>query len=420
MNDSRYAATARQTKCQHHLASGTETFTSRWSHTQDGPEYGGPDTRLSWRTVSATARSTRTLGVALVAALATALLPSAASASTVWLCRPGLAADPCTPKLTASVLSPTGSVRGIEHTSIPARPPIDCFYVYPTVSQQPTPAANLHIDPQERAIALFQASRFSTVCRVFAPMYRQLTLMEIGKLGSSATELLATAYGDVLAAWHEYLSRYNHGRGVVLIGHSQGSIVLTRLAREQIDSKPAIRRRLVSAILPGGNVLVPRGSDVGGTFHKIRACRSARQTGCIVAYSTFDATPPAGSFYGRSYDPRMQVLCTNPAALGGGSGLLRSYVPTEHFPGAIGSEVSMLLGPQPPVRTPWISYPDAYRAHCSTAAGASVLAIHPVGGARLLRATPDATWGLHLADVNIALGNLVNVVRSQTAAYLRH
>ncbi len=55
-------------------------------------------------------------------------------------------------------------------------PPIDCFYVYPTVSGQPGPNADLTIDPEETAVAETQASRFSQVCRVYAPMYPQLTV----------------------------------------------------------------------------------------------------------------------------------------------------------------------------------------------------------------------------------------------------
>ena len=32
--------------------------------------------------------------------------------------------------------------------------------------------------------------------------------------------------------------------------------------------------------------------------------------------------------------------------------------------------------------------------------------------------SPDATWGEHLADANIALGNLLKLVGSESAAYL--
>ena len=52
--------------------------------------------------------------------------------------------------------------------------------MYPTVSDQKTGNANLHIDPEERSIALYQAARYSQYCKVYAPMYRQVTLAGIG------------------------------------------------------------------------------------------------------------------------------------------------------------------------------------------------------------------------------------------------
>ncbi len=74
------------------------------------------------------------------------------------------------------------------------------------------------------------------------------------------------------------------------MGHSQGTFVLRRMVREEVDPKPKVRRKLVSAILLGGNVTVRKGRDVGGDFKHIRACRSKRQLGCVIAFSAFNAT----------------------------------------------------------------------------------------------------------------------------------
>jgi len=101
------------------------------------------------------------LVVVLVAGLATAHSP-AASARTVWLCRPGLAHDPCTPGLATTVFSPTGKRLRVEHPQAVRNPAIDCFYVYPTVSDQKTTLANFHVDPVERSIALYQVARYSS------------------------------------------------------------------------------------------------------------------------------------------------------------------------------------------------------------------------------------------------------------------
>jgi len=356
-------------------------------------------------------------GVGVASATSTPVTSSAPPPATVWLCRPGQADDPCTPSLATTRTTPSGRVLGVSTPVAPARPPIDCFYVYPTVSDQKTPNADLTVDPTERSIALYQAARFSSVCRVYAPMYRQLTLTTIGGAVTAAES--AIAYADVKAAWLSYLHHDNHGRGVVLIGHSQGSFLLRQLIATQIDPDPSVRHLLVSAVLPGGNVLVKTGSDVGGDFHHIPACRSASEVGCVIAYSTFDAVPPAGSLFGRTTATDRSVLCTNPAALAGGSGELDPILPTQPFaPGSTIADGIDLLGySTPAVGTPWVSVPGAYTARCSSANGANVLEITPLHGAPLIHYSPTPGWGLHLVDVNLALGNLITVVQREAAAY---
>ena len=366
----------------------------------------------------------------LAAALAVCLTGSAgtAAAKTVWLCKPGKKDNPCTPGLKTTYFSPSGKKLrvGTPKADRPAK--IDCFYVYPTVSDQPTPFATRAIDPEIRSIALYQAARYSQHCRVFAPVYRQLTVAAI--MGTVTAADVRTAYRDVLAAWRDYLAHDNHGRGVILIGHSQGTGHLTQLVRTQIDRRPAVRRRLVSAILLGGNVTVRRGRDAGGSFRNIRACRSKTQLGCVVAFSTYNETPPAGALFGRGGGRfasfigqrdgrRYRVLCTNPAALGGGSAKLDGILPNEPFaPGTlIAAGISLLELPLPQAATTFTEAPGAFSGHCSTAGGASVLRVTSSPGTPTPKASPDATWGLHLVDANIALGNLVDLVETQTARF---
>jgi len=353
-------------------------------------------------------------------------VPLAASAvqdTTVWLCKPGLADDPCTPGLDTTLTSPDGAFLGVEHVVADPAPAADCFYVYPTVSDDQTANSDLSIDPEEKSIALYQAARYSQVCRVFAPMYRQVTLTQLLKGTDTITHKMSEiAYHDVVRAWRTYLQLYNQGRGVVLIGHSQGSFVLRRLITHLIDKHPAIRKRLVSAILLGGNVLVEKGTTSGGDFRHIAACTSATDVGCVMAFSTFDGPVLPDALFGRASDAaRFDVLCTNPAALGGGAAPLDTIFPTAPFaPGTIIGIATTLVGvqlPLSPPTTPWFEVRGGYTGQCSSADDAHVLQIAPVDGAPVLKAVPDATWGLHLVDANIALGNLVSVVGSQIAAY---
>jgi Protein of unknown function (DUF3089) len=343
--------------------------------------------------------------------------PTTVPSNTVWLCRPGLADNPCESDLTATVISADGTTT-TESASPAVDPPIDCFYVYPTVSGQKTLNANLNIDPAQKSVAMMQASRFSQVCKVYAPMYRQLTLAAINispeatRPAGDTTEARDIAYGDVLSAWQDYLAHYNNGRGVVLIGHSQGTMMLTRLIAAEIDPNPEVRDLLVSALMIGGNVTVATGEDVGGDFQNIPACRSTDQTRCVVAYSTFLEPPPANALFGRTgTGPRateqagknVEVLCVNPASLSGGTGPLKPYNPADSL------------------STPWVAYPGLYTGHCESSGGANWLQVDSTNVAGDKRPVVSQvlgpTWGLHLVDVNIALGNLVELVASQAAAF---
>jgi hypothetical protein len=358
---------------------------------------------------------TRLFGLAALAAAATALpAPAPAAAKTVWLCKPGLKNNPCEPSLKTAFFTPAGKALRTKSVKPDRHRRIDCFYVYPTVSDQKTDFANLKKDPPIRSIALFQAARYTQHCRVFAPMYRQRTVIGLthGPIVSKRN------YGDVRSAWREYLRRYNHGRGVVLIGHSQGTYLLRRLIAKEVDRKPPVRRRLVSALLLGGDVLVKKGRTVGGDFKHIRACRSTKQLGCVVAFSTYNQTPPQDSIFGRTAQKGMQVLCTNPASLRGGSGVLEGIIPTTPFaPGStIAAGIAILGQKIPSTKAPWVESPS-FSGRCSSAAGASVLRVAPRAGAADLTPSPNAAWGLHLADANIALGNLLDLVKSEAAAY---
>jgi hypothetical protein len=231
------------------------------------------------------------------------------------------------------------------------------------------------------------------------------------------------AQTSVLDAWNDYLAHDNDGRGVVLIGHSEGASRLALLLTDHIDRVPAVRRRLVSAILTGADLLV----DVHGfgPLTTIGPCRSVTQTGCVVAFNAFATSPPADSRFGRlglrTFEGRpVEDVCTNPADLAGGEGPLRSMYRTHLATSQVaGSTTQGIFDASAPPRssTPWIEYLGLYTARCAFRDGAHVLMVTRRRGAPVLVATPDATWGLHVDDPNLAMGNLVALVASEAAAY---
>ncbi len=385
-------------------------------------------------------RPVRAAALTLLAAFAVAMAMSgtaAAGEKSVWLCKPGKKPDPCEESRNATVVTYNGSERKETVVTVAKKkpkPPIDCFYVYPTVSEQPGPNANLTIEPQETQVAIDQASRFSQVCKVYAPMYPQLTLKAIKEPVSEAAGV--KAFTGVLEAWGEYMKKFNKGRGVVLIGHSQGSIMLENLIKYTFEKSPSLRSQLVSAIILGGNVLVPEGQLEGDTFENEPLCTSITDTGCVIAYSTFLKEPPEPSVFGRPESsllgggspppPGTQVACVNPTLLeqNGGTGELLPYAPTTPFPGEQGGAV-----PTPTATTPWVQTNGVYQAQCKHENGATWLepsfkaSVTSEAQASLLEHNEVAEeligpeWGLHLYDVNIALGNLVKTVAIQSAAY---
>ena len=111
---------------------------------------------------------------ALAPAFADVLPPIDYSAPESWLCRPGRA-DACRADQTASVVAANGKVR-IERFHPAKNPPIDCFYVYPTVSTEKTGNSDMVPGADEAMSAQQQFVRFGAACRLFAPMYRQVTV----------------------------------------------------------------------------------------------------------------------------------------------------------------------------------------------------------------------------------------------------
>ena len=347
-----------------------------------------------------------------------------------WLCRPGRT-DACTIDQNTTIVAADGTLTR-EEFKAEANPAIDCFYVYPTVSLDPTGNSDMNIDAAERGVVRSQFARFGAACRLFAPMYRQVTLTQLrARLAGNAMPVdRELAYNDVLDAWNYYLQHDNNGRGVVLIGHSQGSGVLTQLIRNEIDGKP-VQARLISALLLGTSLAVPKGRDVGGAFQKVAVCHSATDLGCVIAYASFRSNipPPENSLFGRVSGDNMQAVCANPAALGGGSGALHAYLSAGNNT-ITGSSAPPRPWVNPPktIDTPFVSVPGLLTAQCVANEKGSYLEVTVHGnpadprtdeivGDVMQNGQPNASWGLHLIDVNLSMGNLVDIVKSQGKAY---
>src|SRR5688500_4301544 len=274
-----------------------------------------------------------------------------------WLCRPGRKGDACDVDLTTTLVAADGTLTREAFAPNP-KAPIDCFYVYPTVSTDPGINSDMNADPAEKNVILQQFARFASKCRTFAPMYRQLTLAGLRQRLAGGTISFDTGvwYNDVRDAWRSYLQRDNQGRGIVLVGHSQGAYILTEILRQEIEGKP-VQKQLVGAYILGATFPAVKGKNVGGTVN-IPLCGKPGQIGCVVNFSAFRSTvpPPANTLFGRASDPAMSGSCTNPATFGDGSAPVQSYFLTD------GRLIAMPARPpvwvtDKTVATPFVSVP---------------------------------------------------------------
>ncbi|MCJ8191466.1 DUF3089 domain-containing protein [Sphingomicrobium aestuariivivum] len=344
--------------------------------------------------------------------------------SASWLCLPGRE-DVCSWPVTAHPLEPTGWGTPVTTTPDP-QAPVDCFYVYPTVSSDS--GMNSDMTPsssEEMLFAQLQFSRFSSVCKPYAPVYRQMTVgaIALAATGADMTAYGQVAYGDVRAAFREYLKTHNKGRPFVLIGHSQGSIMLEQLIREEIEGSDA-QDLMLRAILPGWNIMVPEGEVVGGSFRQVPGCTGASETGCVMSWSTYGTgdAPTSGALFGYSKVPGLRPLCTVPS----GSANNREWTSLDGFWFAK-SRYPVKGGPirwsgEGPPPGPFATSEDLVEARCISAGQRGYLEVRTtprdIGDSRTDRIGGEPGmgnfffpgWGKHLADIAIAQDDLIRLI----------
>jgi hypothetical protein len=333
----------------------------------------------------------------------------------MWLCRPDLPTDACRVDLDATELRADGT-----HVVVPfvpaAAPSVDCFYVYPTVDVGMVPGN--HDDFTDttsmRELAHSQAARFGEACKVYAPLYRQVTIATFFEPRETREPRFALAFADVIAAFRYYLAHADPSRKIALVGHSQGAEMVIRLLHALFEDDPAMRARLLVAIPLGGVVDVPEGRVAGGTFAHLPLCTSADELGCVVAFRTYDANRPAHSWDGPPPAGR-RTACVNPADVAGNDRRLLSaaVLPTH-------SKFRPNMPAIEGAKTPFVLVRNFYAARCVDGKdGFRYLAVEAAPTAGDKRSNPinfdEVIWrsplGLHLLDFQLAQGELVEMVK---------
>jgi hypothetical protein len=180
----------------------------------------------------------------------------------------------------------------------------DVFFIHPTTyfwrAAWNADVANCRLNRYtDKSTIRKQATVFNAAARIYAPRYRQATLYSFfdSTANTSGRRALDLAYADVRRAFEYYLAHYNHGRPIIIAGHSQGTDHATRLLHEFFDTNPTLRRQLVAAYLIGFKVKPQE-------YQTIRPCQDSLETGCFIAYNSV-AT-------GNDFPPFHPYAVTNP------------------------------------------------------------------------------------------------------------
>jgi hypothetical protein len=204
--------------------------------------------------------------------------------------------------------------------------------------------------------------------------------------------------------------------------------MVSELIRTEIDPHEDVRERLVAAYIAGAAVAVPEGAVVGGDFQNVPLCTAPDETGCVLTWATFRSTapPPPTSSFGRPRDGEGVAGCVNPAAVGGESAELTPYFPADASApilstlGVGGGSGGWLRGTD--ITTPFVTLPGLVSGKCASQGAFNYLSVTVNADPSDPRAddiggdlTPE--WGLHFIDVSIVLGDIVERVRDQAAAY---
>ncbi|MDW7694141.1 DUF3089 domain-containing protein [Flammeovirgaceae bacterium SG7u.111] len=171
---------------------------------------------------------------------------------------------------------------------------VDVFYIHPTTFIFSMKAKNAKIDKKKvnkrtDYVTMNQASVFNGSCKVFAPRYRQASIITfLKKPKQKRTDIFDLAYADVKKAFENYLTNHNYGRPIIIAGHSQGSYLGLRLLKEFFDGKE-LQDQLIAAYLIGNAAATPV-EVYEDYFKELKPAQGRDDTGVVVTWNTYSKT----------------------------------------------------------------------------------------------------------------------------------
>lgn len=221
-----------------------------------------------------------------------------------WIARPEIANNPAQ-WLPAGVVASATSDAAV-------------FYVHPTTYLQRDRwnaplSGSADSDSRANLFVQSQGSALASAGPVWAPRYRQAAYGAFLLHSKDAQKSLDLAYSDVVAAFDEFL-KLNLAGPIIVAGHSQGALHLSRLLRERAGQ---LKNRLVAAYVVGWPLSVTADLPPMG----LGPCDSPEQTSCILSWQSF-ADPANPDLIMQAWEgtegptgvkrQRKDMLCVNP------------------------------------------------------------------------------------------------------------
>ncbi|MFM6853108.1 MAG: DUF3089 domain-containing protein [Sphingopyxis sp.] len=297
----------------------------------------------------------------------------------LWVARPGLSGENPTlwmPRLADQPAATTSDASADASNSAPAAPPAPArlavegargdaaiFFIHPTSYLKPD-HWNAPLDDAETnwRTTLFVRGMASTLAgagEMWVPRYRQAAMGAfLTRDVATANRALNAAYADVVAAFDQFLIDVGPDRPIILAGHSQGALHLTRLLRDRVAGRP-IAQRIAVVYAVGWPISVAHDLPKMG----LPACTTPQSANCIMAWQSF-AEPADPSMILDIYDKTVgfdgqgrngsRMLCVNPI-----SGTLDGTAPQSANAGTVRADSDFADG---------TLYPGATGARCDDSA----------------------------------------------------
>jgi len=241
----------------------------------------------------------------------------------LWYSRPGIGIDDPARWQPAT----RGEGRTLPQPADPKPADFAVFFVHPTSyidrSSWNAPIGDEEAERVARVYLRGMASPFNAAEEIWIPRYRQATVGALITDEPEGQQAIDAAYADVSQAFAFFLAAIGEDTPIVLAGHSQGSLHLLRLLKEQVKDRP-LASRIAAVYIAGWPVSVEHDLPLLG----LPACATPNQAGCVMSWSTFaepadpsDLLEAYGSSKGLDGELRASspILCTNPlrGAVGG-------------------------------------------------------------------------------------------------------